>query len=128
MTELNFTNEPEYEERFDFSSPEHVLIEVVEDGFNQHGYGEWKGRTIQTCAVIWSADNTVTGAASYEQSYGGFLDYTIEGMIDYPGEGWWVVENVTGYYSKGDGWMTDDNMDFYCGPVRPATPDEIAMA
>lgn len=120
--------ETEVEDRevFDFSSPEDVLIYVLYD-HNRHGYGEWKDHVIETCTVIKGAEG-VTGAASYEQSYGGFLDYTIEQIIDCPGEGWWVVENVTGEYIKGDGWMTDDNMDFYSGAVRPATEEETKLA
>jgi len=116
------------EEKFDFNSPEDVLIQVTfSPGASNHSYGQWKDHVIETCTVIKGVEG-VTGAASYEQSYGGFLDYTIEQIIDCPGEGWWVVENVTGDYTKGDGWMTDDNMNFYCGAVRPATEEEIKLA
>lgn len=120
--------ETEVEDRevFDFSSPEDVLIYVLSDD-NRHGYGEWKDHLVDLCTVIKGAEGVI-GAASYDEIYGGFLNYTIEGLIDCPGEGWWVVENVTGEYTKGDGWMTDDNMDFYCGAVRPATEEEIKLA
>lgn len=120
--------DPQDKEVFDFDSPEDVLIEIIEDGFNQHGYGGWKGHSIETCEIIGSANPDVTGAASYEKSYGGFLDYTIEGMIDFPGEGWWVVEGITGVYTKGDWGFTDDDMRFYHKSVRPATEEEISNA
>jgi len=106
------------EPSYDFSTPEDVLIEVVakEDGYC------W----ISTTSVINGADGTM-GAASYESSYG-FIEFTIEEMIDYPGIGWFVVEGVTADYLKGDGWSTDDDMRFYYTNIRPATPEEIALA
>lgn len=118
------TQEPD--EKFDFNSPEDVLIEVIEDLPNI-GYGDWKGFSIDSCTVINGSEG-VTGAASYERSYGGFLDYTIEGMIDFPGAGWFVVEGVTGEYVRGDGYTSDDDMRFYYKSVRPATEDEIKLA
>ena len=118
--------EEEVKEVFDFNSPEDVLIYVLHNpGYNT---GEWKDYQIEECTVIGRANDEVTGAASYEASYGGFLDYTIEGMIDCPKkEGYYVVEGVTGHYTKGDGWETDDDMDFYYENVRPATEEEIGM-
>jgi hypothetical protein len=35
-------------------------------------------------------------------------------MIDCPGEGWFIVHGVTAVFSKGDGWTTDDDMEFTC--------------
>ncbi len=115
-------------EVFDFNSPEDVLIEVIDDDDADLTLPNWKKHSIETCVVIRCENDEVTGAASYEHSYGGFLDYTIEGMIDCPGPGWFVVEGVTGYYSKGDGWMTDDDMEFYHAGVLRATPEEISLA
>jgi len=129
MSILEPIEEKEYpKEVFDFNSPEHVLISVIDDEDADLTLPIWKKHTIEVCAVIWCENDDVTGAASYENSYGGFLDYTIEGMIDCPGPGWFVVENVTGYYHKGDGWHTDDDMDFYYTNVRRATPEEILLA
>jgi hypothetical protein len=107
-------------EVFDFKSPENVLIFVLDNG--EFGF------EIETATVIWCANDQVTGAASYDHDYGGFLDYTIASMIDMPEkEGWYVVENVTGHYIRGDGWTTDDDMEFYYDTVRPATAEEIAL-
>lgn len=110
-------------EKFDFTNPEDVLIEVVGEGDL-----DWKNYTIESHTVIRSRDAGTTGAAGYESAYGGFLDYTIQGLIDCPGEGWFVVKGITATFHKGDGWMTDDNMDFDCGEVTAATADEIALA
>lgn len=121
-------------ETFDFSSPEDVLIEVV-DGFDEsvHSMGDppkgWNRWRIEYCTIINKKNPDVTGAASYENIYGGFLDYTVEGLVDCPEkEGWFVVVGVTADYSRDDGWMTDDNMDFYYEGFRPATLEEIALA
>ncbi|MBX5130769.1 hypothetical protein HJB53_30225 [Rhizobium lentis] len=111
---------------FDFASPEDVLIEVIMHD-PAGSKTDWKNFGIETTAVINTKDG-VTGAASYEHDYGGFLDYTIQGLIDPPGEGWFVVHGITGQYHRGDGWMTDDDMRFDHQGVRPATPEEIAEA
>lgn len=131
MTEIFIIGDPDPKEDdqlpIDFNSPEDVLIDIAASADADRTLPHWKFHSIESCTVINGAGNII-GAASYEQSYGGFLDYTIEGLIDCPGEGWFVVEGITGCYHKGDGWMTDDDMDFYCGKVRPATPEEIAQA
>lgn len=113
-------------EKFDFGSPENVLIEVVpHEGVVRPT--DWSLASIESCTVISGAEG-VTGAASYDKIYGGFLDYTIQDLIDCPGAGWWVVEGITGCYTRGDGYTTDDDMDFYCTGIRPATVDEISQA
>lgn len=128
LTPLHWGSETECDrEVFDFNEPETVLILVTADEDADWTIPLWHKHTIEVATVIGGKEG-VTGAASYEQSYGGFLDYTIEGMIDCPGDGWFVVEGVTGYYQKGDGWMTDDDMDFYYERVRPASAEERALA
>ena len=110
-------------EPIDFSSPEDVLFVVtVSDTFI--GPPSWKEADIESTTVINGKDG-VMGAASYEASYGSFLDYTVMDMTQCPGEGYWVVENVTADYHEGDGYSTDDDMRFHCGAVRRATPQEI---
>lgn len=112
-------------EPIDFDSPEDVLIEVIcnVDDVDKR----WQDHSIEIATVINGKDG-VMGAASYEHSYGGFLDYTIQDLIDCPGAGWFVVEGVTGTYTKGDGWMTDDDLRFAYKSVRRATEDERKMA
>ena len=124
--EITPSGEPEPEPKIDFNSPEDVLIEVTKNEMLTSIPG-WEQFHIETCTVI-GANDGITGAASYEQAYGSFLDYTIQDMIEFPGEGWFVVQGITAYYHKGDGYSTDDDMDFYYESVRPATTEEIAQA
>ncbi len=103
---------------WDFAVPEDVLIEVImHDPAGTASFG------IESTSIISTSE--VAGAASYELEHG-FLDYTIQAMINPPGEGWFVVEGVTAVYRRGDGWMTDDDMRFDHTGVRPATAEEIA--
>lgn len=114
-------------EKIRFNSPEDVLIEVVGPHDDDPENRKWENWSIESTTVI-RGEAGVTGAASYEKSYGGFLDYTIEGLIEVPGEGWFIVEKVTAVYHRGDGWTTDDDMEFLCKGVRPATKEEIKLA
>jgi hypothetical protein len=118
-----------HKEVFDFSSPESVLIEVIcllEPG-DEGDRTLWKNHSIESCTVIACAED-VTGAAQYDSSYGAGIDYTITQCTECPGEGWFVVEGITANYHRGDGWTTDDDMDFNMSEPRPATPDEILLA
>jgi hypothetical protein len=127
-------SEPEDDEDdrevFDFSHPEDVLILIDYRDIKTYERFSWNDWEVVETHIMthprWDGKE-VTGAASYEYGYGGFLNYTIEGMIEPPGEwGFYVVEDVTGVYTRGDGWTTDDDMDFYHGEVRPATNEEVA--
>jgi hypothetical protein len=121
--------ENDFKEVIDFSSPEDVLINVI-CLLEPHDLGDrndWKNYSIESCTII-SGKEGVTGAASYDSQYGGFLDYTIQSMTVPLGEGWFVVEGITGIYHKGDGWDTDDDMDFDYVKFRPASEEEIKLA
>ena len=39
--------------------------------------------------------------------------------------GWWVVTGITGYFTRGDGWTTEDDVYWNYETVRPATQEEI---
>ena len=114
--------EKEYSEPiFDFNSPEDVLVWYIKQDDPQICSVEH--------AVVWNVKEGVIGAASYEDGYGGFLNYTIEGLVDFPvdiEENFYIIEDVIGEYVKGDGWITDDNMYFYYKSLREATIEEIA--
>ena len=128
VMELTAIEADEHEQKFDFSCPENILFEIVGPHDDDPANLNWRNWSFEVCTVIGGKEG-VTGAASYDQEYGGFLEYTVQGLIEHPGKaGWFVVENVTGTYFKGDGWGTDDDMDFYFEGVRAATPDEIAQA
>lgn len=118
MSEFEFVPTKREEPSWDFRHPEDVIIEVLVDDCFINGW------SIEGYDVIPNGD--VMGAASYEAAYVGFLDYTIHGLIDRPEkDGFYVVEKVTGVYHKGDGWMTDDDMEFFYENVREATQEEI---
>jgi hypothetical protein len=121
-------SEPDpFEERIDLTSPEDVLTEIDYDGSTYEKFS-WNGFAIVSTTII-GGDEEFMGAASYEQAYGSFLNYTIEDLIECPKRlGWFVVRGITGHYSKGDGWSTDDNMEFYYEYVQPATQKEIDLA
>lgn len=113
----------EEEEKFDFSKPENVFFYAIHDEqLKEHTYNKREFQIEELCVM-----NPCNGAATYEQAYGASLDYTVSDMIDdeIKSDGFYVMEDVTGVYTRGDGWMTDDDMDFYCGKVRPATEAEI---
>lgn len=114
-------------ETFDFSTPESVIIRVFKDPLGGYGIPTWKGYSIEDATIIKCCDR-VTGAVGYEMSYGGFIDQTIMNMTDCPGEGWFVVEDITGEYHHGDGWTTDDDMTFDYKRIRPATQEEQGLA
>lgn len=123
VTEFLPSEDEEYEPTFDFSIPEDVILEVIEEP--RCFRSGWKKFSIDYVTVAYGDDHK-EGAASYESSYSGFLDYTLEGIVDEPTrEGIFVIEDVTATYHRGDGWTTDDSMDFYCGDMRPATMEEI---
>lgn len=131
MTDLIPIDGPEDDEpeKFDFSHPEDVLIEVIAEDKADQTLPTWGTflHSIVSCTVLGERGEP-SGAASYEQAYGCFLDYVIQDLIECPGEGWWVVVGVTGVYTRGDGWMTDDDLRFHCEGVRRATPEEITQA
>lgn len=107
----------EVKEKFNFSSPEDVLIEVWRDGISIQ---------IEIHEIV-SQDPDVIGAAQYEQSYGGFLDYTILDLIgkNTIQDGWWVIQGMTADYIRGDGYTSDDDMVFHYKSLRLATQEEI---
>lgn len=108
------------EPEFDFDKPESVIFQV-------DGTGPWK---VTDVCIMDDPNDTrphVLGAMSYDNDYGSFIDYTVDGMIpkNIP-FGFYVLEDVTGFYSHGDrSWGEDDDMDFYPGRLRPARYYEV---
>lgn len=54
------------------------------------------------------------------------IEYWIDSCIDLFVPGAYVIEGVTGYYSRGDGWTNDDDEDWEYDSIRPATIEEIS--
>jgi hypothetical protein len=118
--DLTHLPEDDYEEKFDFGKPESVIFLI--DGIGPY-------RVCDVCILDDPNDDDphVMGAMSYEQSYGGFLDYTVEEMLprDLP-FGVYVMEGIAGEYHRGDwSWGEDDDMSFYPGTLRPARYREV---
>lgn len=55
------------------------------------------------------------------------MDYWLHEYVDIDECGWWMIEGIVGHYMRGDGWMTDDDVDWDYKNVRKATPNEIAI-
>lgn len=53
------------------------------------------------------------------------IDYWINEEVDIWIPGWYVIEDVHGYYYRGTWGFDDDTEEWYYGDVRPATPEEI---
>lgn len=113
-------------EIFDFTTGEDCIFEVIGPGMDRKcERGFWKDHQIEDFYVL--ANHGTTGALSYDQSYGTGVKHILESML-YPhevhGPGVYVIEEVTCYFTRGDGWMTDDDVDFDYRLVRPATIEE----
>lgn len=61
------------------------------------------------------------GSAAIEAEQG-MLEDAVYDLLDPAdvGPGWWVIDGFYGTFCKGDGWMTDDEVDFECNEIRPA--------
>lgn len=117
-----------YEPTIDFNKPENVFIEVIEvDSRPYQCYDGWQTHQIESYMIMDDPEEIshLMGAARYDKEFGNFLNYTLESIIECPGKGFFVVEGITGFYHKGDGWTTDDNLEVYFESVRPATQEEI---
>ena len=114
---------------FDFDLPEHVLFLVASP--RRPSCQNGGNRDITESTVIspetrpeTRKDNEVEGVLGYQQCMG-MLNETVADCIDYPVKrGWYVAENVTGFYHRDD--QTDDDIDVYFPEtIRPATWREI---
>lgn len=114
-------------DRFDFTTGEDVLIEIVGPHDDNPDNLDWHNWSIESCTVIKCQDG-VMGAAQYDHHYGAGLEYTLQGAISNPGAGWWVIPDIKCTFIRGDGWTTDDDVDFEMGELRPASDDERKLA
>ena len=108
FTVIEADDEDADEPKFDFSQEETLLV-ALDDGNVYH------------VSVI----SDTQGWCSCELFYDGAIDYMVEEACSFDDPfGVYVIEGCTGTYIKGDGWMTDDDAEFYPGTIRPATPEE----
>lgn len=117
--DIEASPEENYEPVIRFDAPEDILIEVIPCPSSK-----WGGMKIEWCGVLNGPDDC-TGAAGFAISYYGLFEYVLEDLIDPPERaGWYVVTGMTGHFSRGDGWTTDDDTEYYFESVRPALPEE----
>lgn len=120
---------PPEDQQFHFDDPEDVLIWVIcllEDG-EEGDRTSWSNWSIEQIEML-KVGKGAGGAAEYDRLHGVGLDYTLRSILDVPtAEGVFVVEGITGVYHRGDGWTTDDDMEFAYKAVRPATAEEKTM-
>ena len=84
--DLHDENEAQPDLDFDFDHPEDVIIEVGGPYDDNPDNKNWDNWSIESAVVIDTSAGVI-GAASYEQDYGGFLDYVIADIIDVTGKG-----------------------------------------
>jgi hypothetical protein len=114
MTEFQPIDEEHYEPP-PGTAPGRILVRVL--GQNDR-YPRWETEVLDydnDTAVFWINEGV------------GF-EYFFDARIDFPGEGVWVINDITVSWTRGDGWSTDDDEDWDWGEIRPATPEEIATA
>jgi hypothetical protein len=104
ITALPGQEEPEYSS---INEPGRILVTV---------YGA--GETYRWDAEVLAHD----GSAFWIQEWIGF-DFFFDD-VDFPDEGTWVIEDIVGHYTRGDGWSTDDDEDWDWGKIRRATRQE----
>ncbi len=94
-----------------------LLVEVVSTG--QTGPHEYK----------WSIEESAYDGCVFWIQEGIGFDYFINDVIDnseITHDGFWIIENIIGYFKRGDGYSTDDDEEWNIGKIRPATDEEIA--
>ncbi len=95
-----------------YSTPGCLLVEVI--GADEMS-GKWMYEVLgydDNIAVFWINEGV------------GF-DRWLDGHMDFPVPGIYLIEGISGEYVKGH-WMTDDLEEWAYTSVRIATPEEIA--
>ena len=118
MTELEFNGADILEDDPSlpaYSDPGSMLFEIEYIDRSPREGWEWKYSV-----------NFISGAGcAYWITEGEGQDYWVNQNIELDEEGFYVVEDIVGTYHRGDGWTTDDAIDWDFGRVRRATPKEI---
>jgi len=108
-----------------------------EDEYDLPSYGEYGkiivevlgkiDTTFNHCKWEWEIDRYTYEGSAFWINEGMGMDYFINSYIleDIPHEGIWVIDNIKGYYHKGDWGFTDDDEEWEWGEVRLATEEEI---
>lgn len=70
----------------------------------------------------WDYDG---GVVFWIQEGVGF-DYYVFDIVGINEVGTWYIGDIEGHFTRGDGWTTDDNVDYYSAEPRLATDEEKA--
>jgi len=97
-----------------------IVFQIVEGGshyFFEYGPGGQKQLDLEFYEI-----QSKGGSAAIEAE-AGMLEDAIAGLLDpeHKKVGWWVMEGFYGHFTRGDGWETDDDCDYECDLIRPAT-------
>jgi hypothetical protein len=63
-------------------------------------------------------------ASPYWIQEGEGFSYWCDNVDEITGPGLWLIEDIEGSYLRGDGWTTDDDVEWYWGAVRRITKAE----
>lgn len=100
---------------YDFSTEEQLVVHVDP---NEYTFG------VDVISVV-TPDGKIPGWASCEYETSNCLNYMLSAVATLPKEsGYYIVEGVTGYYIRGDGWTTDDDAEMSIKLMRPITEQE----
>lgn len=115
MTEFTIL-EDESEEEFDlpkYSDEGYIFVKIISVDPNPEYY-RYELEVLE-----------YTGSAFWIQEGEGF-DYWCNEHLDIELPGFYVIEDVSGHYYRGDwSYGEDDDVDWYLGNVRRATEEEI---
>ncbi|RWB95605.1 MAG: hypothetical protein EOQ56_28060 [Mesorhizobium sp.] len=112
MTEFIFIEQDAPEEEYTpppYGKPGRILVEVYDLG------GEFEYEILDydgDSGVFWIQE-------------GEGFDWWIKGHLDLPGEGRYLISDISGDYIRGDGWTTDDDVDWYIGLVTRTELDTL---
>lgn len=118
MTKLGeFAILEDIEEEYDYPSYKdkgYILVEIIRVSTNPDEIYRYELEVI-----------SYSGSAFWIQEGEGF-DYWINEYIDLELPGFYVIEDVHGYYHRGNwSWGEDDDVDWYFGNVRRASREEV---
>lgn len=107
-----------------------------EDEYELPSYGEYGKIIVEILGKVdvswhpkweWEIDRHTYEGSAFWINEGMGIDYFVNSHIldDIPHEGIWVIDNIKGYYHKGEWGFTDDDEEWEWGDIRLATQDEI---
>lgn len=94
--------------------PGRILFEIV---YVNPSPKRWEDR--------YEIESTYHDGAAFWLAEGMGIEYWVNRALDLAEPGWYVVEDLTVTWIRGDGYTTDDDEEWDFGIVRRATSEEI---